>query len=177
MKKCRVCKEMFNQRTSLQMTCTPRCAIAYAQTKKGKDHAKKARRADMREFKAKAKSRGDWMKEAQVEFNKFIRLRDAELPCISCGITAGQMHSSHYRSVGACPELRFSEVNAHKACAQCNTMKSGNIIEYRIELLKRTSMMTVDWIEGPHEAKNYTIEDLKEIKAQYKAKWKELEAV
>jgi hypothetical protein len=97
------------------------------------------------------------------------------MPCISCGRHhAGQYHAGHYRTVGAHPELRFSELNCHKQCAPCNNHKSGNIVEYRINLTVRLSSAELDWLEGPHEPKNYTIDDIKAIKAEYQRKYKEL---
>ena len=65
-------------------------------------------------------------------------------------------------------------MNVHKQCAPCNNHKSGDIVNYRIELVKRIGADKVDWLEGPHDPKRYTIEDLKTIKADYLAKTKEL---
>jgi hypothetical protein len=52
--------------------------------------------------------------------------------------------------------------------------KSGNLGPYRIELIKRIGQEKVDWLEGPHEPKRYTIDDLKAIKAHYRALTREL---
>jgi hypothetical protein len=54
-------------------------------------------------------------------------------------------------------------------------MKSGNILEYRIRLVKKIGQSAVDWLEGPHEAKRYTIDELKEIKARYRRLLRELQ--
>ena len=65
-----------------------------------KKHRNEQRRK-AKERKAKLKSRSEWLKEAQAVFNKFIRLRDKDQPCISCGrYHQGQYHAGHYRSVG-----------------------------------------------------------------------------
>ena len=56
----------------------------------------------------------------------------------------------------------------------CNRHKSGDIVNYRINLVARIGADRVDWLEGPHEAQRYTIEQLKEIKAEYRAKIREL---
>ncbi|WP_118812711.1 recombination protein NinG, partial [Haemophilus influenzae] len=136
--KCKVCGKAFVKTfSSTQKVCSPECAIKLA-----RDNAQKAQeRAEkkkQRERKAKLKSRSEWLKETQAVFNKFIRLRDKNEPCISCGrYHQGQYHAGHYRSVGACPELRFCELNVHKQCAPCNDHKSGNIIEYRINLVNK----------------------------------------
>jgi hypothetical protein len=115
------------------------------------------------------------MKEAQAAFNAWIRVRDEDLPCISCGTTeAGQWHAGHYRTTAAAPELRFDENNCHKQCAQCNNYKSGNISEYRPNLIDRIGQEELDKLEGPHEPKRYTIEDLKVIKAKCLRRRREL---
>jgi len=97
------------------------------------------------------------------------------------------MICGHYLSVGAHPELRFEPNNAHLQCTRCNggAGKYGNFNNkgetvaknYRINLIKKIGQAKVDWLEGPHEAKNYTIDDIKEIKSLYKQKLKELKAI
>jgi hypothetical protein len=132
-------------------------------------------RKEYRSAKQKMKSRADWLREAQAAFNRYIRLRDHDKPCISCGRQhQGQWHAGHYRSVGACPELRFEEANVHKQCAPCNDHLSGNIVEYRRCLIERIGIDQVEWLEGNHEAKKYTIEEIRAIKAEYTHKSKEL---
>ena len=129
-----------------------------------------------RKKKLRDQDRSFHLKEAQKSFNRFIRERDKYLPCVSCGrFHEGQWHAGHYRTTAAAPELRYEELNCHKQCAPCNNHKSGNISEYRIELIKRIGEDKVDWIEGPHDPKKYTIEELKEIRATYDQKWKDLQ--
>jgi hypothetical protein len=130
----------------------------------------KADRKSYRVAKDKIKSRSDWMKEAQVAFNAWIRERDKDLPCISCQRHhKGQYHAGHYRSVGACPELRFEPLNVHKQCSACNNYKSGNILEYRLNLIAKIGQEKVDWIEGKHDPVKYTVEDFREIRDRYRA--------
>jgi len=54
-------------------------------------------------------------------------------------------------------------------------MKSGNILEYRIRLVKKIGQAAVDCLEGPHEPKRYTIDELKKIKARYRRLLRELQ--
>lgn len=123
----------------------------------------------------KMKSKAQWAKEAQASFNAFIRSRDADQPCISCGRHhQGQYHAGHYLSVGARPELRFCESNVHKQCAPCNTHLSGNAVLFRRGLLAKLGIELVEWLEGHHEPRRDTIDDLREIKATYTAKTKQL---
>ena len=159
------------------MVCSIKCAQAHAPANHEKARKAIAQR-DRREIqvrKEKLKSRGDYLREAQVVFNQWVRLRDEALPCISCGRHHhGKYDAGHYRTTAACPELRFDPLNVHKQCSPCNTQLSGNIVEYRLELIRRIGQEQVDWIEGPHESKRYTIEDLKAIKVRYRALIREL---
>jgi hypothetical protein len=179
MKRCRVCREPFMPRLTTQPCCYKyECQVTYATAHALKSHEKrvKADRRETREKKQALKTRSQWMKEAQVEFNKYVRLRDAALPCISCGrFHTGQWHAGHYRSVGSTPELRFCDENVWRQCAPCNNHLSGNIVNYRLELIRRIGVDKVEWLEGKHEPKHYTIDDLKAIKAKYKTLCRELE--
>jgi hypothetical protein len=60
------------------------------------------------------------------------------------------------------------------APAEAGGLKSGDIVNYRLSLLQRIGAANVEWLEGPHEAKRYTIEDLKAVKASYRAMTREL---
>jgi len=160
-----------------QAVCSPACALIDAP--KNQDKARKAiAQRDRREIKVrkeKLKSRAAHAKDTQQAFNEWVRLRDAALPCVSCGRHHdGQYHAGHYRTVAANPELRFEPLNVHKQCAPCNNHKSGDILNYRIELLKRIGAEAVEWLEGPHEPKKYTVEQLKAMTADYRAKTREL---
>ena len=151
-------------------------AVAFAQDKVQKDKVKEKKQAfNKRKKEFYDNDRSTRIKAAQKAFNDFIRFRDDELPCISCGrFHAGQYHAGHYRTTGAHPELRFEESNCHKQCSACNNYLSGNITEYRIHLIRKVGLSKVGWLEGPHEPKKYTCADLKEIELYYKAKLKEL---
>jgi len=174
MKKCRnpECREPFeNVYSSMQKTCSIPCALALVAASKDK-----AERKDNREFKKRHidKDFPYWIKKLQAEFNKFIRARDKGLPCISCQrLHGGQIHAGHYKTVGGNPELRFDELNCHAQCSTCNNHLSGNLIKYRSNLLVKIGAKKLRYLEGPHKAKNYTIADLKELLAHYRALNKE----
>lgn len=163
--------------STAQKVCSWACGLAIKDVnqEKARKSLAQVERKEIKARKEKLKSRADHMREAQVVFNEWIRLRDVALPCVSCGRHhEGQYHAGHYRTVGANPELRFEPLNVWKQCAPCNNHKSGDIVNYRIELVKRIGADKVDWLEGPHEPKRYTIEELKTIKAEYRAKTREL---
>lgn len=186
-KRCPSCRVMFAPARSSEAVCGEiECAIAHGQSEKGRAIAGKALaevgRREIRVRKEKLKSRADHLREAQAAVNEFIRLRDGHLPCISCDslpndydlMTGSRWDAGHYRSVGACPELRFEPLNIHRQCVRCNRNLSGNAVEYRIRLVLRIGAEKVDWLEGPHPARKYTIEEIKAIKADYRAKSREL---
>lgn len=173
-KKCRnaTCRADFIPARPLQTACSVACAIALTQTHKARqarDEAKQERAA-RRAARERIKTKGDYMRETQAAFNEWIRERDRDLPCISCGrFHQGQWHAGHYRTVGANPELRFNPLNVHKQCAPCNNHKSGDIVNYRINLVQRIGDDQVEWLEGPHEQQRYTIDELKALKASFRA--------
>ncbi|WP_095110546.1 recombination protein NinG [Pseudomonas sp. Irchel 3E20] len=178
-KTCRnpACRGSFVPQRLGQAVCSPKCGLAIKDV--NQERARKSLdqvgRAEIRVRKEKLKSRADHARDTQQAFNEWVRLRDADLPCVSCGRHHdGQYHAGHYRTVAANPEIRFEPLNVHKQCAPCNNHKSGDIVNYRIELVKRIGTEAVEWLEGPHEAKKYTVEELKAMTADYRAKTREL---
>ena len=177
-KACKACGSKFTPSfNSTQVVCSIKCAQAHAPAnhEKARKAIAQRERREIKVRKEKLKSRADHLKEAQVVVNQYIRLRDADLPCVSCGrFHDGQWHAGHFKSAGGHPELRFEPLNIWRQCAPCNTHKSGDLVNYRAELVRRIGAEKVEWLEGPHEAKRYTIDDLKAIKAEYRAKIKAL---
>jgi hypothetical protein len=178
-KKCKnpACAISFTPQRLGQAVCSPKCGLAIKDV--NQDKARKAianvQRKEVKAQKEKLKTRAEHLKDTQIAFNAWVRVRDAELPCISCGRHhQGKYDAGHYRTVGSNPALRFEPLNCHRQCSPCNTQLSGNIVNYRIELVKRIGAELVEWLEGPHEPKRYTIEDLKTIKAHYRAQCREL---
>lgn len=172
------CKTSFVPQRLGQAVCNYACGLAIKDVNEAKARKALAElgRKELKESKEKIKTRAEHMKDAQTAFNAWVRARDAGLPCISCGTTADiQYAAGHFRSAGGHPELRFDPLNVHLQCNRnCNMAKSGNLGPYRIELIKRIGQEKVDWLEGPHEPKRYTIDDLKAIKAHYRAMTREL---
>ncbi|MCF5716029.1 recombination protein NinG, partial [Pseudomonas tremae] len=80
-----------------------------------------------------------------------------------------------YRTTAACPELRFEPLNVNLQCNRnCNMGQSGNLLGYRPRLLEKIGAEKLAWLEGPHEPRKYTIEELKALTAKYRAMTKEL---
>ena len=171
------CRASFVPQRLGQAVCNYTCGLAIKQVNQDKARKSLAQveRREIKVRKEKLKSRAEHLKDTQQAFNAWVRERDAELPCISCGRHhQGKYDAGHYRTVGSNPALRFEPLNCHRQCSPCNTQLSGNIVNYRIALVKRIGAEAVDWLEGPHEAKKYTAEELKAMTAEYRAKTREL---
>lgn len=181
-KKCRVatCRASFVPSRMGQAVCSPACAAIDAPR-----HMEKARKAiaqrDRREIqvrKERLKSRADHAKDAQAVINRYVRLRDAHLGCISCDKPAswgGQWHCSHFRSVGAAAHLRFNLWNMNKSCSQCNAHLSGNIMVYRPRLVEKIGAEKVEWLERNQDLVRHEIPYLKRLKAVFTKKVRRLE--
>lgn len=185
---CKVCKTRFKPETVYQWWCNEEHRIEYAvlamKDKRSRDQASelKRRREKEREEKKElkvrkinAKPKTYWIKQAQQAVNAFVRARDSSLPCVSCGThSAAQWDAGHYRTTAAAPQFRFDPRQIHKQCSVCNQHKSGNIVPYRVELIKRIGIETVEAIENNHERRSYTVEELKGIRDYYRLELKQL---
>jgi predicted nucleic acid-binding Zn ribbon protein len=185
-KTCIVCGIRFLPIRQIQRVCSAPCAIKYAIDKRDKKRAQAeriAQREDRKVVKLKLesfKTRSDWVKEAQVAFNSYIRARDqaAGHACISSGRpldwTGNAVDAGHYRSTGSAPHLRFDERNCHAQSKHDNRYLAGNAVDYRLGLIARIGLEAVQALEADQEPRKYSIEDLKRIIFTYKLKLKEL---
>lgn len=190
-RRCKICREWFIPRQSFQNWCSPEHGFELSEQRKNKDREKalaklkKEKQKKEREEKDKLKARklavkplSYFTKQAQTAFNAFIRERDKDEPCISCGrFHEGQYHAGHYRTTGANPELRFDEDNCHKQCAPCNNHLSGNIENYTPRLIEKIGQERFDRLMGSHELPKWKREDYERIRDHYRAKLKELKDV
>jgi hypothetical protein len=173
-KKCRMCPVVFVPQRTLQFACSPACAQAWSAKQRAQKEAR-AKREEKKSLRAaleKVKTRGEHLKELQAAFNAWVRGRDAELPCISCGRPAswqGQWDAGHYLSRGSSPAIRFDAANVHKQCLPCNRHQSGFLVAYRVNLVKKIGLAEVERLEGPQEPLKLTIPEIVEMKAYYRA--------
>ncbi|UAX00659.1 recombination protein NinG [Proteus terrae] len=187
-RRCKICREWFIPKQSFQNWCSPEHGFELSEQRRSKDREKalaklkKENQEKEREAKDKLKSRklavkplSYFTKQAQTAFNAFIRERDKDEPCISCGrFHEGQYHAGHYRTTGANPELRFDEDNCNKQCAPCNNHLSGNIENYTPRLIEKIGQERFDRLMGSHELPKWKREDYERIRDHYRAKLKEL---
>lgn len=171
--RCKHCKTTFTPKHFNQKNCmeTDECVGAFLSDLSKANNTKW--RKEKKERKEALKTRSEWMQDLQDVFNTFIRTRDKDKPCISCGTFTGKMNAGHYKSVGGSPELRFNELNVHKQCEYCNTHLSANLIEYRIGLVKRIGVEQVEFLERKdHAPLKLSVDEIKEQIKVYRDKIK-----
>lgn len=109
-------------------------------------------------------------KKAQIVFNRFIRERDKDKGCISCGRSVSE--AGHYYSQGHYSALRFNEINTNGQCTFCNCFLHGNLIDYRKGLIKRYGEKKVNELENSivfNKVKKYSRFELEAIIIMYAA--------
>jgi hypothetical protein len=130
----------------------------------------------MKARKQALKPRSKWLAEVQYEFNRYVRFRDFDQPCISCQkYHDGQNHAGHYLTTASNPELRFNEIGCHLQCSICNNHLSGNQLQYRKHLITKIGLPLVEWLEGPHKPLKATIQELQFLRTYYRNRAKEAE--
>lgn len=183
-RRCKICREWFNTRFPNEWWCSPEHGTEYAlilrqkeklkQEQQRKQEAQQERRhAKIRRLEVKPLSY--FHSKAQAAFNQYIRTRDAEQPCISCGRHhEGKYDAGHYRTRGASPATRYDETNCHKQCVPCNQHLSGNIENYTPNLIEKIGQEAFDILMAPHPVKKWTREELEELAARYRKKTRDL---
>lgn len=94
------------------------------------------------------------LKQAEHIFNAWIRNRDKDLPCISCGSYNGT-DAGHYYAAGHYTALRFNEVNVNLQCKKCNLFLSGNQINYRKGLIAKYGEKKVLMLENSADLRRH----------------------
>ncbi|NVZ32039.1 recombination protein NinG [Pseudomonas sp. A4002] len=183
-KKCKnpACGISFPPQRLGQAVCSPKCGLAIKDVNQAKARKSLAQveRREIKVRKEKLKSRGEHIREAQQAFNEYVRTRDqaAGHLCISSGKpldwSGNAVDAGHYRSVGSAPHLRFDERNCHAQSKQDNRFLSGNAVDYRIGLIARIGQEAVDALEADQSVRKYSVEQIKGIKAYYRARTREL---
>ena len=183
--RCPHCKGKLEQGQRIHPDCVDGWSLE--QEAKAKRKAEKQAKAAARVDRVETRKKLDaikkipvLIKEAQHEFNAYIRFRDSDKPCISCGkpldgdSIGGVFDCGHYRSRGAAGHLRFHPANAHGQCKHCNRWGSGQVQDFRLGLVERIGIEAVERLESDNTPHKWTQQELIDIKLEYRAKLKEL---
>ncbi len=170
--RCKNCKEKFepirfNQKYCLKDECL---RVFVAQTKEKQWKQTKTR------MKADLETVQDLVKAAQLVFNKYIRERDKDELCISCKQKPKKVNAGHFWNANNHWNVRFDEDNVHVQCERCNSYLSGNLLEYRTNLLIKIGAERFNQLEArARVTRKFTKDELKELIKKYKEKYKQLE--
>ena len=174
------CGKEFTPMRQMQKACCTSCAINMVEhtTQRKKALSERKDRAQTRVALEALKTIPRLKKEAQHAFNRWIRQRDAEQPCISCGapppdlsgLHAGR-DAGHYRSTGSADHLRFNEDNCMAQCVSCNQWGAGKAVEFRMGLIQRIGLERTNALEFNRDYIKWTREMLRGIRDEYMARW------
>ena len=146
-------------------------------TKKVTNERKKEVVQKKKEFKEKNKSIAALILEARKPFQQWIRMRDANCGCASCGqIDSEIWDGGHFKKAELYTGLIFDERNCNKQCRKCNTYLNGNEGEYRKRLIgKHGPGWVLQLDEDADDLRQYSFsrEELVEIKNKYLQKIKD----
>ncbi len=113
-------------------------------------------------------------------FSEYIRRKysddNGDVRCCTCSKMDHwkYMQAGHFISRGNM-SLRFSEFNVHPQCPECNELKEGNLMQYRIYLENRYGTLRVAWLESEKNKEVHrTKSEIKELIKLYKRKIREL---
>ena len=194
MPRCQFCNSLYKPARPMQpgRVCNSiDCQMSFVEREREKQRKSKAKaeriagiadRKTIRLRKEQLKTRSEYMKDAQIAFNAYIRERDKGKLCICCanplssGSVGGEYDCGHYRSVGSAPHLRFDERNAHAQRKQCNRWGAGRAVDYRQGLIARIGKEAVEALEADNDQRHWTKEELIEIRDKYRKKAKELKS-
>ena len=187
------CRQYFHPARDGQVVCCYECAtvVAKAQTAKNRAEAlqaekkrqredEKAGRQRRRERRVALKTKTQWKSEAQNAFNRYVRLRDAGKPCISCGRLpaqkyGGTMDCGHYRTRGAAGHLAFNLHNTAAQCVQCNRDRAGAQKAFEHGLIQRIGSEKVEALNNNNVVRKFDIPYLQRIKSIFTRKARALE--
>jgi len=187
------CRQWFLPARDGQVVCCYECAtvVAKAQTAKNRAEAlqaeKKRQREDekagpqrRRERRVALKTKTQWKSEAQNAFNRYVRLRDAGKPCISCGRLpaqkyGGTMDCGHYRPRGAAGHLAFNLHNTAAQCVQCNRDRAGAQKAFEHGLIQRIGSEKVEALNNNNVVRKFDVPYLQRIKSIFTRKARALE--
>lgn len=173
---CKVCGETFTARTTLHRVCSVRCSVRLKKVEKAEERAK------VRTVREEGKRLGTLIAEAQAAFNAYIRARDAGLPCICCGKPfepmkpGGSVDAGHFRARSVAPHLRFHEDNVFAQRKNCNRPGGTTYAAFRAGVVARIGEERVVALETNNAIHKWTKDEVREIRAKYRAKLRELNA-
>lgn len=172
LKKCCECRQKFQPFKSFDKVCgNIECKVSFGVKAAAKSKAK--REAEMRR-KAISEKKADKEKlarlkpgylegKAQDAINEYVRVRDYDKPCISCGKSAyscTKWDAGHLKTRGANSFLRYHLWNINKQCVSCNQHNSGMVAEHERGIVARYGQARLDFLLTAPRLRRYSDEYL-----------------
>jgi hypothetical protein len=148
-KKCKICKESFEPKNSLQVVCKSECAIEYGRIhlKRTKIESAKKQRLERDKLKSGLMTKGDYEKALQTKINYMVRLIDEGCRCIACNKYKDKFDAGHMMPTSTHPFLRFHLMNIWAECRYDNSYKSSKF-DYVDGLIREFGQDVFDYITG-----------------------------
>ena len=167
-RKCKYCLERYTPKYSTTEPCPKyECRLQHLSA-----NVAKINRANKATAKDSIKSYAQRLGEAKKVFQKWIRLRDKDKPCISCGsISSTVWDGGHFKKAELYSGVIFNEYNVNIQCGKCNRFLGGNELNYRTGLIAKIgeqAVLNLEHLAEMSRMKKYTNEELEEIKLKYK---------
>ena len=172
-KLCPICHSLFVPWMTTQHACSNyKCSLEWNRQQDERHRLRAERRRIRSHTPYRQKSWADYNRDAQAAFNRYIRVRDAGLPCHACGCLLNDnnpnkpgsfVDASHYRSRSAAAQLRFNVFNCVTCCWECNRERSGNIKNLRKGLIDRFGLTIVFRLELDNSFHHHSISYLSRL--------------
>ena len=167
-RKCKYCLERYTPKYSTTEPCPKyECRLQHLEA-----NVSKINRANKATARDSIKSYAQRLGEAKKVFQKWIRLRDKDKPCISCGsISSTVWDGGHFKKAELYSGVIFHEYNVNIQCGKCNRFLGGNELNYRTGLIAKIgeqAVLNLEHLAEMSRMKKYTNEELEEIKIKYK---------
>jgi len=172
---CGICTREFMPDKPKQIVCGVDCALIAGRAL-NKAEIEKERKKQDKIKKIQSQPITHFKKLAQTDFNAYIRVRDQHKSCVSCHKPPhrGQRHASHYRPRSTAAQLSFNTGNVWASCATCNSVLSGNLTNYRRELVERIGESRVIDLENNNNIASFSREYLIRLRQVFIKKRKHL---
>lgn len=167
-RKCKYCLERYTPKYSTTEPCPKyECRLKHLEA-----NTAKINRANKAIAQNEIKSYAQRLGEAKKVFQKWIRIRDKDKPCISCGtISSSVWDGGHFKKAELYSGVIFNEYNVNIQCGKCNRFLGGNELNYRTGLIAKIgeqAVLNLEHLAEMSRIKKYTNEELEQIKLKYK---------
>jgi hypothetical protein len=172
MPRCKNCRNKFEPMHFNQKYCfEPECTRVWID----KVNRERLRTLKREHRKQESETLPRLQKKLKEVFHLYIRTRDKNRGCISCGkVLLGKYDAGHYWNSNNHAVIRYHPDNVHGQCVQCNQHLHGNLLEYQIHLKLKIGAERYQYLEDiRNQTKKWSREELKELIEHYEKKLKD----